>query len=123
MDDRLPRKTEKPWGYELLFALTPEYAGKLIYVKQGHRLSLQYHREKDETLYIYKGKALVEIEGKDGQLIRSEMKSGDCFRLQPMTKHRMKAIEETIFFEVSTPQLEDIVRVEDDYGRADTGNG
>ncbi len=123
MDDKLPRKNEKPWGYELLFALTEKYAGKLIYVKQGHRLSLQYHRQKDETLYIYEGKALVEIEGKNGEIVEQEMKSGDSFRVPPMTKHRMKALEDTVFFEVSTPELEDIVRMEDDYGRAGTSSG
>ncbi|MFC2070116.1 cupin domain-containing protein [Chloroflexota bacterium] len=118
MEEKLPRKTEKPWGYELLFALTDKYAGKLLYVKQGHRLSLQYHRKKDETLYIYEGKALVEIEGKDGELVKHEMLSGDSFRLPPMTKHRMKALENTVFFEVSTPELEDVERVDDDYGRS-----
>jgi mannose-6-phosphate isomerase len=123
MDDKMPRKTEKPWGYELLFAHTPKYAGKLIYVKRGHRLSLQYHKEKDETLYIYEGKALVEIEGKDGQLVQSEVESGDCFRVPPLTKHRLKALEDTMVFEVSTPELEDVVRVDDDYGRTDTDSG
>ena len=122
MEEDLPRKTEKPWGYELLFALTDKYAGKVIYVKQGHRLSLQYHEEKDETLYIYEGKALVEIEGEDGQLVQSEMSSGDCFRLTPMIKHRMKALEDTVFFEVSTPELEDVVRMDDDYGRTGTSS-
>ncbi len=123
MNDKLPRKTEKPWGFELLFAHTGKYAGKLIYVKQGHRLSLQYHKEKDETLYIYEGKALVEVEGKDGQLVRSEVESGYCFRVPPLTKHRLKAIEDTVIFEVSTPELEDVVRMDDDYGRAGADGG
>jgi mannose-6-phosphate isomerase len=118
MEDKLPRKIEKPWGFELLFALTPKYAGKLLYIKQGHRLSLQYHKVKDETLYIHEGKILLEIGGNDGQLTQSEVQSGYCFRVSPMTKHRMKAIEDTILFEVSTPELEDVVRVEDDYGRS-----
>ena len=117
MEDKLPRKIEKPWGYELLWAFTPKYAGKLIYVKKGHRLSLQYHKEKDETLYIYKGKVLLEIEGNDGQLVQSEAHDGYCFRVPPLTKHRVQAIEDTVIFEVSTPELEDVVRVDDDYGR------
>ncbi len=117
MEDKLPRKTEKPWGYELLFALTPKYAGKLLVIRKGHRLSLQYHKEKDETIYIYEGKMLLEIEGKDGQLTQSEVQSGYGFRVPQMTRHRMKAIEDTVLFEVSTPELEDVVRLEDDYGR------
>ena len=119
-EEKLPRKTEKPWGYELLFALTDKYAGKMLYVKQGHRLSLQYHEKKEETLYIYEGKALIEIEREGGKLVQKEMKSGDSFHLPPMTKHRMKAIEDTMFFEVSTPELDDVVRLDDDYGREGT---
>ena len=119
MEDKLPRKIEKPWGFELLFAHTPKYAGKLLFVKRGHRLSLQYHKEKDETLYIYEGKVLLEIEGNDGQLVQSEVSSGYCFRVPPLTKHRLKAVEDTVLFEVSTPELEDVVRVDDDYGRTE----
>jgi mannose-6-phosphate isomerase len=119
-EEKLPRKTEKPWGYELLFALTDKYAGKMLYVKQGHRLSLQYHEKKEESLYIYQGKALIEIEGENGELVQKEMNSGDSFHLPPMTKHRMKAIEDTMFFEVSTPELDDVVRLSDDYGREGT---
>ena len=117
MTDILPLRTEKPWGFELLFAHTPAYAGKLIFVKKGHRLSLQYHREKDETLYIYEGTCLVEVEGENGMMVESEVCGGYCFRVPSMTRHRLQAIEDTIIFEVSTPQLEDVERVEDDYGR------
>ena len=117
MEDRLPRKIEKPWGFELLFAHTPRYAGKLLFIKKGHRFSLQYHKKKDETLYILEGKALLEIEGNDGQLVQSEVSSDYCFRVPPLTKHRLQAIEDTVIFEVSTPELEDVVRVDDDYGR------
>ncbi len=118
MENKLPRKTEKPWGFELLFARTPEYVGKVIFVRKGHRLSLQYHREKDESLYIYQGKALIEIEGSDGQLVQSVAQAGYSLRIPPGTKHRVKAIEDTTLFEVSTPELEDVERLEDDYGRA-----
>ena len=120
MEEKLPRKTEKPWGYELLFALTDKYAGKMLYVKQGHRLSLQYHEKKEETLYVYEGKVLIEIEGENGELVQKEMNAGDSFHVSPMTKHRMKAIEDTMFFEVSTPELDDVVRLSDDYGREGT---
>ena len=118
MEDKLPRKTEKPWGFELLFARTPKYAGKLIFVKKGHRLSLQYHEKKDETMYFYQGKALLEIEGSDGQLVPTTLLPGQSIRIPPNTKHRLKALEDSTIFEVSTPELEDLVRLEDDYGRA-----
>jgi mannose-6-phosphate isomerase len=117
--DELPKKTEKPWGYELLFALTPHYAGKILFVKKGHRLSLQYHNEKDETLYIQEGKALLEIEDENGKLVRTEASPGIAFRLLPKKKHRFQAIEDTTFLEVSTPELDDVVRLDDDYGRSE----
>ncbi len=118
MENKLPRKTEKPWGFELLFAHTPKYVGEVIFVRKGHRLSLQYHREKDESMYIYQGKASIEIEGSDGQLVQSVAQAGYSLRIPPGTKHRVKAIEDTTLFEVSTPELEDVERLEDDYGRA-----
>ena len=118
MGDKFPQKTEKPWGFELLFAQTPKYAGKLIFVKKGHRLSLQYHKKKDESIYIYKGEALIEIEGSDGCMTSTVVQPGYCIRIPPLTKHRLKAIEDTTLFEVSTPELEDTTRLEDDYGRA-----
>ena len=117
MGNKLPRKTEKPWGFELLFAHTPKYVGKVIFVRKGHRLSLQYHRQKDESMYFYQGKALIEIEGSDGQLVQSVAQAGYSLRIPPGTKHRVKAIEDTTLFEVSTPELEDVERLEDDYGR------
>ncbi|OGO24562.1 MAG: cupin [Chloroflexi bacterium RBG_16_50_9] len=118
MAEKLPQKTEKPWGYELLFAHTDKYAGKVIFVKKSHRLSLQYHKKKDETIYIHSGKATLEIEISVGQLVQSQVTGGDCLRVTPGTKHRLTAIEDTTLFEVSTPELEDVVRLADDYGRA-----
>lgn len=118
MGKEFPVKTEKPWGYELLFAHTDKFAGKLLFVKKGHRLSLQYHKVKDESLYIYEGKILLELEGEDKQLIQSEVSSGYCYRVPPMTRHRFTALEDTMLFEVSTPELDDVERLNDDYGRA-----
>jgi len=118
MEEKLPQKTEKPWGYELLYAHTTKYVGKVIFVKQGHRLSLQYHEKKDESMYIYGGKALLEIEGNDGRMTSREVEAGYSIRIPPGSKHRIQAIEDTTLLEVSTPELEDVVRVEDDYGRA-----
>jgi len=118
MEEKLPQKTEKPWGFELLFAHSTKYVGKVIFIKKGHRLSLQYHEKKDESMYIYEGKALLEIEGSNGKLESTIAQPGYCVRIPPGTKHRLKAIEDTTLLEVSTPELEDVVRLEDDYGRA-----
>jgi mannose-6-phosphate isomerase len=117
MTEKLPRKIEKPWGFELLFAQTPQYAGKLIFVKKEHSLSLQYHEIKDETMYLFQGEALLEIEV-GGKMTSKTFKPGQSVRVPPHTKHRLKAIEDTMLFEVSTPELDDVVRLEDDYGRA-----
>ena len=89
-------------------------------MKQGHRLSLQYHEYKDETLYLQGGKALLEIEDGNGEMVSSEALPGFCFRLPPGRKHRFQAIEDTTFLEVSTPELDDVVRLADDYGRTGT---
>jgi mannose-6-phosphate isomerase len=117
MTEKLPRKTEKPWGFELLFALTPQYAGKLIFVKKDHRLSLQYHEKKDETMLLQQGKALLEIEV-DGKMTTVTLTPGQARHIPPHTRHRLEAIEDTTLFEVSTPELDDVVRLADDYGRA-----
>ena len=116
MDNELPRRTEKPWGFELLWAETPHYAGKLIFVKKGQRLSLQYHEQKDETMYFHQGKARLEIE-QSGKMVALTVGPGQALRIPPHTKHRLEAIEDTTFFEVSTPELDDVVRLADDYGR------
>ncbi len=112
------RRVEKPWGYELHWARTDRYVGKVLHVKAGHALSLQYHNVKDETIYVYSGKLLYEIE-LDGRMTRREMQSGDSMRVTPKTVHRMTAIEDTDVLEVSTPELDDVVRLEDRYGRED----
>jgi mannose-6-phosphate isomerase len=113
----IPR-VEKPWGYELHWAKTDRYVGKLIHVTKGHALSLQYHNLKDETIYLHAGKLLFEIEI-DGQLTRREMLPGERVHITPKTVHRMTAIEDSDIFEVSTPELHDVVRLEDRYGRED----
>ena len=120
MTEELPRKTEKPWGYELLYSCTPKYAGKIIFIKKGHRLSLQYHKKKDECMYIYQGKVKIEAEGADGSMKSHIAQPGYTIRIPPNTKHRLEAIEDTTLLEVSTPELEDVVRVEDDYGRTES---
>ena len=116
-----PTRVEKPWGYELHWAKTDRYVGKLIHVNKGHALSLQYHNKKDETIYLHAGLLLFEIqEVKDGPLVKREMRPGDRVHVTPPTVHRMTAIEDCDIFEVSTPELDDVVRIEDRYGRTGT---
>ena len=111
------RRVEKPWGEEIIFAETERYAGKILKVKKGESLSLQYHRKKDETLYFYRGRVRLWIE-EGGALVESIMEPGDCRRVTPNTRHRIEALEESEIFEVSSPELDDVVRLEDRYGRA-----
>jgi mannose-6-phosphate isomerase-like protein (cupin superfamily) len=115
-----PRRVEKPWGYELIFADTERYAGKLLYIKEGHRLSFQYHERKDESIYIYSGELLLQLGTADGWTGDITLRPGDCKRIETLTRHRMQAIKDTVIFEVSSPELDDVVRLDDDYGRTDT---
>ena len=111
-------KVEKPWGYELHWAKTDRYVGKLIHVNAGHALSLQYHNQKDETIFLWSGRMLFEIREQDGQrLEKHEMQPGQAVHVSPKTVHRMTAITDCDIFEVSTPELHDVVRLEDRYGR------
>ena len=112
-------RVEKPWGYELHWAKTDRYVGKLIHVNAGHALSLQYHNRKDETIYLHAGRVLFEIGDDRRTLTRREMRPGDRVHITPKTVHRMTAIEDSDIFEVSTPELDDVVRLEDRYGRED----
>ena len=111
-------RVEKPWGYELHWAKTERYVGKLIHVNAGHALSLQYHNLKDETIYLHSGKLLFEIQEGEN-LVKREMRPGERVHITPKTIHRMTAIEDSDIFEVSTPELHDVVRLEDRYGRED----
>jgi mannose-6-phosphate isomerase-like protein (cupin superfamily) len=115
------RRVEKPWGHELIWALTDVYCGKVLFVKAGHSLSLQLHREKDESWLVHSGRAKVELgrEG-EGELVEDVVEPGSAFRFEPGTVHRVTALEDTTILEVSTPQLDDVVRLEDRYGRAGT---
>jgi mannose-6-phosphate isomerase-like protein (cupin superfamily) len=114
-------KVEKPWGHELIWAKAEDYAGKVLFVRAGQALSLQFHREKDESWYVLAGRAELQL-GKAGQaVLKTEVVgAGAAFRFRPGTVHRVRAVEDTTILEVSTPQLEDIVRLEDEYGREGT---
>ena len=111
-------RVEKPWGYELHWAKTDRYVGKLIHVNAGHALSLQYHNQKDETIYLHSGLLWLEIQEGES-LMKRKMRPGERAHITPKTVHRMTAIEDSDIFEVSTPELHDVVRLEDRYGRED----
>ena len=115
------KKVEKPWGYELIWALTDVYCGKVLFVKAGHSLSLQFHREKDESWLVQSGRAKLEL-GKVGERVLKQevISAGAAFHYTPGTVHRVTAIEDTTILEVSTPQLDDVVRLEDASGREGT---
>jgi mannose-6-phosphate isomerase len=113
-----PRRVEKPWGYELIWAHADDYVGKILFVKKGCALSLQYHDFKDETWYFQAGRAEVELAAREAdEPARLITGAGAAFHLQPGTIHRLTALEDTTVLEVSTPFLDDIVRLDDRYGR------
>jgi mannose-6-phosphate isomerase len=116
-----PRKVEKPWGWELIWAETDAYLGKTLFVRAGHSLSLQFHREKEESWYVQSGRAQLEL-GAAGQGAPDlgVIGPGDCFHYPPGTVHRVTALEDTTILEVSTAHPDDVVRLEDAYGRAGT---
>ena len=113
-------RVEKPWGYEVIWALTDNYCGKLLFVRAGEQLSLQFHRVKDETIYLHEGRIELELGAPGDPIPHTEVVGpGSAFRIQPGVVHRWRALEDSIVFEVSTPMLDDVVRLEDRYGRAE----
>lgn len=115
-----PRRVEKPWGWELIWAETDHYVGKLLFVRAGEALSLQYHETKDESWLVREGRARLELARVGEELEPVEIGPGDAFHFVPRTVHRVTAVEDTLVIEVSTPHLDDVVRLEDRYGRAGT---
>lgn len=111
-------RVEKPWGYELIWAHTGRYAGKILHVNAGEALSLQYHRGKDETLYVLAGSLRLWLGPSADALEERLMREGDGVRIVPGTVHRMEAVTDVDILEASTPELDDVVRLEDRYGRA-----
>ncbi len=116
-----PRRVDKPWGHELIWAVAEQYVGKLLFDEAGHSISLQFHREKDESWYVQSGRAKLELGEVGAAVLREEVvTTGAAFRYRPGTVHRVTAIEDTTILEVSTPHLDDVVRLEDLYGREGT---
>lgn len=110
-------KVNKPWGYELIWAQTNRYVGKILHINRGESLSYQYHRVKDETIRLLSGALEMDLEI-NGKRETVRLSSGECLHITPGMKHRMSALEDCDVLEVSTPELDDVVRLEDRYGRA-----
>jgi mannose-6-phosphate isomerase len=113
------RRVPKPWGYEDIFAENERYAGKILHLDAGQSLSLQYHERKDETLYVLFGEVELLVE-EDGRLVERLLTRGDTYRIRPGVRHRMSAKSPADLVEVSSPELDDVVRLADAYGRAGT---
>lgn len=110
------KHVDKPWGHEVWFAQTERYVGKILVIEAGKRLSLQYHRVKDESIYVQEGKLRLTLE-RDGELEVEDLGPGEARHIPPGTRHRFEALERCVLCEVSTPEVDDVVRLEDDYGR------
>jgi mannose-6-phosphate isomerase len=120
---RSPRRAlvrvEKPWGWELWWAHTERYVGKILHINRGAALSYQFHRQKDETIYVLRGELALEFAPGGGRRRRRVLRPGDGLRIRPGDHHRMTALRACDVLEASTPEVDDVVRLEDRYGRAD----
>ena len=120
MEEALVKTVTKPWGHELIWAHTDRYVGKMLHIARGESLSLQYHRVKDETIMLLRGRLLFEHYREGEEPIRTELAPREPFHVTPGIRHRMTALEDCEIVEVSTPELDDVVRLEDRYGRQGT---
>ena len=117
------RRVEKPWGYEVIWAETELYVGKILHVRAGEALSLQYHEKKDETIFVLSGEVRLIAGPSVEELQELRMVKGDRYRTRPGTVHRMIAVQDSDLLEASTPHLHDVVRLEDRYGRSGGSSG
>jgi len=117
MAEHKPTRVEKPWGHELIWARTERYVGKVLHIKAGHALSLQYHRAKDETIHVLTGRMRFQTGPGDSDLEDRVLESGQSFHITPGLRHRMIAETDCDILEASTPELDDVVRLDDRYGR------
>lgn len=118
----LPQRVAKPWGHELIWAVTDRYVGKIIVIETGRRLSLQYHERKDEWIHVLAGRLRLTLEDDAGADVDRELGPGDGAHVPAGRRHRYEALERCELVEVSTPELDDIVRLSDDYGREGTNS-
>jgi mannose-6-phosphate isomerase len=114
------KRVDKPWGHEMIWAVTDRYVGKVLHIKKGEKLSLQYHQKKDETVMVWAGRMQFEHYREGEQPQFKELGPGEAFHVTPGLRHRMIALEDTDVFEVSTTELDDVVRLQDAYGREGT---
>lgn len=116
------RVVPKPWGHEIIWAETPLYVGKVLHINAGQSLSVQYHKEKDETIHLLNGEMIYRIaDSDDAEGLRTvTLRAGESFRNEPGTVHQMEAVTDCDVLEASTPHLDDVVRLSDRYGREGT---
>jgi mannose-6-phosphate isomerase len=115
------RYVEKPWGHEVIWAHTPLYVGKILHITAGQALSVQYHEQKDETIFLLSGEMIYRVgDSADAELKEISLKAGESFRNEPGTVHQMEAVTDCDVLEASTPHLDDVVRLKDRYGREGT---
>lgn len=112
-----PERIDKPWGYELIWARTDRYVGKILHVDAGQALSLQYHERKDETIHVLTGEMRFWVGSDADTLEEVDLRTGESYRIRPGTVHRMEAVTDVDILEASTPELNDVIRIEDRYGR------
>lgn len=115
-------RVDKPWGHELRWAVTDRYLGKLIHVDRGHQLSLQYHEQKDESIFIASGVVDLLLEDESGEVHVHRLTPGMAARVRPGRRHRFIGVEDSDIVEVSSPEIDDVVRLEDSYGREGTSS-
>jgi mannose-6-phosphate isomerase len=116
--DKVPRRVDKPWGHELIWAHTDRYVGKILHVKQGHLLSIQYHHQKDETMHVLSGELILRTWATEGgPATERAFKAGDSVHIPAPTIHQIEAVVDSDVLEASTPELDDLVRITDRYGR------
>ena len=113
-----PKHVAKPWGYEIHWAVTDRYVGKLLHIEAGQLLSLQYHEQKDESIYVLRGRMIFRYKNAAGELVDREMIAGEAQHVPTGLVHQFEALEHTDVLEASTPHLDDVVRLQDRYGRA-----
>jgi quercetin dioxygenase-like cupin family protein len=113
------RVVRKPWGHETIWAHTERYVGKVLHIAAGHALSVQYHNRKDETIHLLSGEMIYRVQ-EDGELKDMRLVAGESFRNEPGTIHQMEAVTDCDVLEASTPDLDDVVRLSDRYGREGT---
>lgn len=116
-----PRRVEKPWGHELIWAETEQYVGKILHVKAGEALSVQMHEKKDETMHLLRGEIILRVGSSPDALSPVTFREGDSVRIRPGTIHMIEAVTDVDVLEASTPHLDDVVRFTDRYGRAPSG--